>query len=275
MRAIIRRADSVCLLQFAGDSATVLQIKQAVAEDSGVPVELQRLVDGAHELADGALVSAAANTTRPRELECVVRTSGGKGGFGAMLRSARGGLDAKKTTNFDAMRDLSGRRSVPFPNRRCSSPGRCLTRSGALSARMRHVNNEKKLKEWIDTAPEREAAAKRCTFRDKSCCIPCHLPCRRLNRTPVAACCWAQGKRVGAAALVTFRPTALTTPLPNPQAHTPVACLRNREALERKRLEAARTRTEAEVTKYARCASNTPHVCAHRGCAFVRGAVAC
>ena len=114
MRAIIRRADSVCLLQFAGDSATVLQIKQAVAEDSGVPVELQRLVDGAHELADGALVSAAANTTRPRELECVVRTSGGKGGFGAMLRSARGGLDAKKTTNFDAMRDLSGRRSAAF-----------------------------------------------------------------------------------------------------------------------------------------------------------------
>ena len=57
-------------------------------------------------------------------------------GLGLVLRAERGGVDAKKTTNFEAMRDLSGRR-------------------------MRHVNNEKKLQEWIDAAPEREAEARR------------------------------------------------------------------------------------------------------------------
>ena len=31
------------------------------------------------------------------------------------------------------------------------------------------MNNEKKLKEWIEAAPERDAAAKRCVCRD-SCC---------------------------------------------------------------------------------------------------------
>jgi hypothetical protein len=53
-----------------------------------------------------------------------------------MLRSARGGLDSKKTTNFDAMRDLSGRR-------------------------MRHVNNEQKLRDWANSADQRKADAER------------------------------------------------------------------------------------------------------------------
>lgn len=38
------------------------------------------------------------------------RLCGGKGGFGAMLRGGPTGLRIKKTTNFDACRDLSGRR---------------------------------------------------------------------------------------------------------------------------------------------------------------------
>jgi hypothetical protein len=45
---------------------------------------------------------------------------GGKGGFGSLLRGQK---STKKTTNFSAMRDLSGRR-------------------------IRHVENEKKLQEW-------------------------------------------------------------------------------------------------------------------------------
>ncbi|KAJ3225765.1 hypothetical protein HK099_006265 [Clydaea vesicula] len=35
---------------------------------------------------------------------------GGKGGFGSMLRAQGGKMNSKKTTNFDACRDLSGRR---------------------------------------------------------------------------------------------------------------------------------------------------------------------
>ncbi|XP_076821364.1 splicing regulator SDE2-like [Clavelina lepadiformis] len=51
-----------------------------------------------------------------------VRLRGGKGGFGSMLRAL--GSQIEKTTNMEACRDLSGRR-------------------------MRDVNNEKKMMEWI------------------------------------------------------------------------------------------------------------------------------
>jgi hypothetical protein len=51
--------------------------------------------------------------------------SGGKGGFGSLLRGNSGSAVARKTTNFDACRDLQGRR-------------------------MRHVNNAKLLAEWMN-----------------------------------------------------------------------------------------------------------------------------
>merc|ERR1719183_244369 len=43
----------------------------------------------------------------PCTVRILFRLLGGKGGFGALLRGQKGG---KKTTNFDAMRDLTGRR---------------------------------------------------------------------------------------------------------------------------------------------------------------------
>jgi len=52
------------------------------------------------------------------------RLRGGKGGFGAKLRSATGKVGAKKTTNFSSCRDLSGRR-------------------------IRHVEAERALLKWI------------------------------------------------------------------------------------------------------------------------------
>ncbi|KAJ3196627.1 hypothetical protein HDU82_001729, partial [Entophlyctis luteolus] len=43
--------------------------------------------------------------------ECVpLRLRGGKGGFGSMLRAQGGRMASQKTTNFEACRDLSGRR---------------------------------------------------------------------------------------------------------------------------------------------------------------------
>jgi len=59
----------------------------------------------------------------------LLRLCGGKGGFGALLRGQ--GRDGKITDNFDACRDLSGRR-------------------------IRHVEAEKKLKEWEKDSKERE-----------------------------------------------------------------------------------------------------------------------
>ncbi len=56
---------------------------------------------------------------------------GGKGGFGAMLRGGPTGLRIKKTTNFDACRDLSGRR-------------------------LRNARAEDELREWAAKQKERE-----------------------------------------------------------------------------------------------------------------------
>jgi len=59
----------------------------------------------------------------------LLRLVGGKGGFGAMLRTA--GARGVKTTNFDACRDLNGRR-------------------------LRHVNAEAALRQWEAQAEERK-----------------------------------------------------------------------------------------------------------------------
>ncbi|KAI4303415.1 hypothetical protein MLD38_039049 [Melastoma candidum] len=56
-------------------------------------------------------------------LSLSIRLFGGKGGFGSLLRGAATKAGQKKTSNFDACRDMSGRR-------------------------LRHVNAEKKLEEW-------------------------------------------------------------------------------------------------------------------------------
>ncbi|KAH6789295.1 hypothetical protein C2S51_004301 [Perilla frutescens var. frutescens] len=60
-----------------------------------------------------------------------LRLRGGKGGFGSLLRGAATKAGQKKTNNFDACRDMSGRR-------------------------LRHVNAEKKLEEWRAEAEERK-----------------------------------------------------------------------------------------------------------------------
>lgn len=57
---------------------------------------------------------------------------GGKGGFGSMLRAI--GAQIEKTTNREACRDLSGRR-------------------------LRDINEEKRLKAWLDKQGEREREA--------------------------------------------------------------------------------------------------------------------
>jgi hypothetical protein len=62
-----------------------------------------------------------------------LRVLGGKGGFGALLRSKKATV---KTTNFGACRDLNGRR-------------------------LRHVDQERALQEWQATAAQREQEKKR------------------------------------------------------------------------------------------------------------------
>lgn len=64
--------------------------------------------------------------------QLVPRLPGGKGGFGSMLRAI--GAQIEKTTNREACRDLSGRR-------------------------LRDINEEKRLKSWIEAEAKRKEEA--------------------------------------------------------------------------------------------------------------------
>ncbi|KAG7204082.1 hypothetical protein KM043_001933 [Ampulex compressa] len=74
---------------------------------------------------------------------------GGKGGFGSMLRAI--GAQIEKTTNREACRDLSGRR-------------------------LRDINEEKRLKAWIEKQSKREeeAAERKKKKLDRLCATPKH-----------------------------------------------------------------------------------------------------
>ncbi|XP_046392683.1 replication stress response regulator SDE2 [Ischnura elegans] len=82
-------------------------------------------------------------------IHAVPRLRGGKGGFGSMLRAI--GAQIEKTTNREACRDLSGRR-------------------------LRDINEEKRLKNWIaqQADREREAAEKRKKKLERLCAEPKH-----------------------------------------------------------------------------------------------------
>jgi len=73
--------------------------------------------------------SSDANLGNDEVIELVLGLPGGKGGFGSMLRAL--GNQIQKTTNHEAMRDLSGRR-------------------------MRDINEEKRLKDYVSKKAEIE-----------------------------------------------------------------------------------------------------------------------
>ncbi|OXU22715.1 hypothetical protein TSAR_011326 [Trichomalopsis sarcophagae] len=83
------------------------------------------------------------------DLSLEPRLCGGKGGFGSMLRAI--GAQIEKTTNREACRDLSGRR-------------------------LRDINEEKRLKAWIDKQSKREeeAAERKKRKLAKLCAEPKH-----------------------------------------------------------------------------------------------------
>ncbi|CAG2235402.1 Replication stress response regulator SDE2 [Mytilus edulis] len=78
---------------------------------------------------NGHIITEKAVLENGQVYHVVPRLVGGKGGFGSMLRAI--GAQIEKTTNHEACRDISGRR-------------------------MRDVNNEKKLKEWIGQKAEKD-----------------------------------------------------------------------------------------------------------------------
>ncbi|XP_030371623.1 replication stress response regulator SDE2 [Scaptodrosophila lebanonensis] len=83
------------------------------------------------------------------DVHCILRMFGGKGGFGSMLRAI--GAQIEKTTNREACRDLSGRR-------------------------LRDINEEKRVRAWLEKQGEREREAEERKKRkiDKLLSVPKH-----------------------------------------------------------------------------------------------------
>eukprot|EP00245_Coleochaete_scutata_P006034 TRINITY_DN20146_c0_g1_i1.p1 TRINITY_DN20146_c0_g1~~TRINITY_DN20146_c0_g1_i1.p1 ORF type:complete len:395 (-),score=112.31 TRINITY_DN20146_c0_g1_i1:542-1726(-) len=114
-------------LQFKARQLSVVELKVRLQEIHGIPTSCQRIVTGTRELHNDSILHASENGLFPF-CTLLLRLVGGKGGFGSLLRGA--GQNVKKTSNFDACRDMSGRR-------------------------LRHVNAEKKLKEWKEDMKEK------------------------------------------------------------------------------------------------------------------------
>lgn len=108
-------------------------IKDRLFELTGIPTHHQRLVTGFRHLNDdkSAIQCSPEDGNMFPSVRLLLRLKGGKGGFGSLLRGAATKAGQKKTNNFDACRDMSGRR-------------------------LRHVNAEKRLEEWKAGEEERK-----------------------------------------------------------------------------------------------------------------------
>ena len=126
MQIFLRHDRSLTLDVDAAD--TIAGVKGALAAKTGLPADEMRLVCEGKLLQDVRTL-AEHSVAHHATLHVVFGLRGGKGGFGAMLRTA--GTRGVKTTNFDACRDLNGRR-------------------------LRHVNAEAQLREWDAQAEERK-----------------------------------------------------------------------------------------------------------------------
>mmetsp|Transcript_89575 Transcript_89575/g.252464 ORF Transcript_89575/g.252464 Transcript_89575/m.252464 type:complete len:461 (-) Transcript_89575:138-1520(-) len=100
---------SLCTSQISG--AVRLAVRAALGYDEEVDGEDFRLLFRERDLEEERSATAflkAFGAGAPCTLRLLFRLLGGKGGFGALLRGQKG--KGKKTTNFDASRDLTGRR---------------------------------------------------------------------------------------------------------------------------------------------------------------------
>ncbi|CAH9092988.1 unnamed protein product [Cuscuta epithymum] len=134
-------------LNFSSQSVPVQTLKQKIQTLTLIPAPLQLLLssDSRCALQDHQTLDFETRSQQkpvsenksgnesgyfPVVIHVLLRLRGGKGGFGSLLRGAATKAGQKKTNNFDACRDMSGRR-------------------------LRHVNAEKKLEEWKAESGER------------------------------------------------------------------------------------------------------------------------
>ncbi|XP_004578656.2 splicing regulator SDE2 [Ochotona princeps] len=111
-------------VQCRSTQCSVQDFIHRLCQDRDVPVEYF------YVKCNGTLVNARDTVQHGAVYSLEPRLCGGKGGFGSMLRAL--GAQIEKTTNREACRDLSGRR-------------------------LRDVNHEKAMAEWVKQQAEREA----------------------------------------------------------------------------------------------------------------------
>ncbi|KAF9411219.1 hypothetical protein HW555_009933 [Spodoptera exigua] len=109
------------------DCTDVLSLKREISQKHGVPVEDLLATLNGRFVSDDYDITASNSVIR-----LTTKLIGGKGGFGSMLRAI--GAQIEKTTNREACRDLSGRR-------------------------LRDINEEKRLRKWLEGQEEREKEA--------------------------------------------------------------------------------------------------------------------
>lgn len=98
---------SICLPVNQSNN-TIHHLKHNVQLKTNIPVELQILKSkSGHVCLDQQELDLNESVVF---FELSGRLLGGKGGFGSMLRAQGGRMNAQKTTNFEACRDLQGRR---------------------------------------------------------------------------------------------------------------------------------------------------------------------
>ena len=95
---------------------TVLDIKKWINLSLHLPIESQRIQFQCKDLNDEKLLTSIIHQKYDGSkiqlvfMNLTLRLLGGKGGFGANLKSAGGRMSNKVSTNTDACRDLGGRR---------------------------------------------------------------------------------------------------------------------------------------------------------------------
>jgi hypothetical protein len=103
------------------------EIKESFSQQEKIPCHLFYLTLDGKILSDDELISLTSSLI----LRVIMKLLGGKGGFGSMLKSLAKKSGGKKTTDFGACRDLSGRR-------------------------LRHVNDEIILQKWKEAKDKGE-----------------------------------------------------------------------------------------------------------------------
>lgn len=84
---------------------SVQSLKQFIEDRDGIPYNEQLLVHQGKNIQQNLEASESILF-----VEVLLKNVGGKGGFGSLLRGGQSGVVQAKTTNFNACRDLSGRR---------------------------------------------------------------------------------------------------------------------------------------------------------------------